>query len=330
MKKDFSSLYEELKSDNEAQIDEVWYEAKEERKKHDIITTLIISVIDIIILLISYRIIPSFMQTLSMKDFNQLIFPTVFPFIIVLVVVDIFVYILSNFFGNKKCLLLSQMFKKKIINGILNNFYDNVNYSPEMGINQQIYKDANYKEYYNRYHSEDYLDAKIDNQYAMKMAEVKTIDEETRTDSRGNRTTSETIIFHGLFLKIELNKSIKNRLVIKNNNTMLKKDRLEMDSQEFEKYFDVSSDNNIIGMQILTADLMELLVNYKKQTEENFDIIIDNNIMYLRFHTGKIFELESIKKGALDKELIQKYFNIIQFTYDLNEQFIKAINETEI
>ena len=103
-----------------------------------------------------------------------------------------------------------------------------------------------------------------------------------------------------------------------------------MDSQEFEKYFDVSSSNPIIGMQLLTHDIMELLLSFRKLTDIKYDILINNNVMYLRFHTGNMFELKSIKKGAFDKDMLKKYYDILDFTYTLSKTIIDLIEKTEI
>lgn len=109
-----------------------------------------------------------------------------------------------------------------------------------------------------------------------------------------------------------------------------KENKLEMDSAEFEKYFDVHSTNNIIGMQILTSDVMETLLDFRNKSKIEYDIGIYNNCIYLRFHTGEMFELKNIKNGLLPEELLKKYYNILNFTYKLSNMLINTINEVEI
>lgn len=99
---------------------------------------------------------------------------------------------------------------------------------------------------------------------------------------------------------------------------------------EFEKYFDVSASNKIIGMQLLTSDIMEDLLEFKNKTNMQYDISIINSNIYLRFYCGEMFEPTSLKKGILDKETIEKYFYMINFTYNLSKKLIELINETEI
>lgn len=99
---------------------------------------------------------------------------------------------------------------------------------------------------------------------------------------------------------------------------------------EFEKYFDVSATNKIIGMQLLTADVMEELIDFENKTNMKYDIIINNNNIYLRFHCGTMFEPANLKKGVLDEKILEKYFYMLNFTYNLSDKIIKLINETEI
>ena len=127
--------------------------------------------------------------------------------------------------------------KENIINNLICNFYDNVDYIPKKLMPEEIYDAAKYNEYYNRYYSDDYMEAQLNNKYKIKMAEVHTVDEETHTDSHGNTTTTRTTKFHGLFAQIRMEKSINSSLLIRRNNLFARKNKLEMDSNEFEKLF---------------------------------------------------------------------------------------------
>lgn len=83
-------------------------------------------------------------------------------------------------------------------------------------------------------------------------------------------------------------------------------------------------------MQLLTADIMEILIDFQNKNNIKYDIIINNNIIYLRFHCGNMFEAQSIKKGIFEEESLRKYYNILKFTYELSNKIIEVINETEI
>ena len=100
--------------------------------------------------------------------------------------------------------------------------------------------------------------------------------------------------------------------------------------QEEQKYFDVLCPNKILGMQLLTADIMQELVEFENNTRMKFDIIINNNELYLRFHSGNMFEVTTLKNGPIDKKSLEKYFYMLNFTYNLSNKLIKLVNETEI
>ena len=78
-------------------------------------------------------------------------------------------------------------------------------------------------------------------------------------------------------------------------------------------------------MQILTADIMDMLIEFQKTYNMRFDIVIKNNIIYLRFHSGTMFEAGAIKKDAFDEGTIKKYYHMLEFTYNLSDKLIKLI-----
>ncbi|MBQ3145920.1 MAG: DUF3137 domain-containing protein [Clostridia bacterium] len=313
--KQFEDLYNEI--NNNEELNNAWKQAREEEQKIKKVTLPIHIVISLILLVVMIKSI----------GFN---FMGMLPIIIMIIFANLIIFVVSMFF-RKKQREYGNVFKNIIIKELINNFYNNVEYFPNKQIPSRIYDEPKYNEYYNRYHSDDYIEAKINNKYDISMAEVKTEKVETKRDKDGNTHTTTTTKFHGIFAKIVIDKSIKSELKIEQNGKFVfSKKRLEMDSSEFEKYFDVSATNKIIGMQLLTVDIMEELIDFVNKTNMKYDIVINNNNIYLRFHSGTMFETGSLKKGAVDKDMMQKYFYMLNFTYNLADKIIKLINETEI
>ena len=110
---------------------------------------------------------------------------------------------------------------------------------------------------------------------------------------------------------------------------LLSGNRLKMDSSEFEKYFDVQATDKIHGMQLLTADVMEELIEFQNQNKVRFDVVIYNNNIYIRFHCGEMFEPSNISKGPIHKESLKKYYNILNFTSSLSNKLVNLIKDTE-
>ena len=251
----------------------------------------------------------------------------VFIIIATILFYDLIIGVIVNALIQSKTRKYNSVYKTKVVEKIIKNFFDEVDYIPEKPLPSKIYDEGKYDENYNRYYSDDYVDAKLDNKYDLKMAEVKTVYETTYTDSDGHTHTDRVTRFHGLFIKIKIDKSIKNNLTIKQNGTIQKKERLEMDSSEFEKYFDVSSNNDIIGMQILTHDVMELLLEYRKYLKCPFDICIYEDIVYIRIHCGTMFEATISSKVLIDREKTEEYYNMLEFIYKLSKEVIKMSDD---
>jgi hypothetical protein len=320
--KQFEELYNEIIINEELKV--AWGEALAEKKKKQ---KKAISIFSVIIILIA---IPLLVSSIKIEGFNLLTIPKVlFGMIPVMFFLGVIIFGISTLFS-KKYRKYANIFKEIVIKKLIENFYNNVEYYPQKQMPKRIYDEEKY-EYYNRYYSDDYIEAKINNKYDIGMAEIKTVEEETERDSDGTTRTKTTTKFHGIFAKIVIDKSINSELKIKQNGSFIfGKNKLEMDSSEFEKYFDVSATNKIIGMQLLTADVMEELINFINKTNMKYDIVIKNNNIYLRFHCGAMFEPQSLKKGIIDKKQIEKYFYMLNFTYNLSDKIIKTIQETQI
>lgn len=221
------------------------------------------------------------------------------------------------------------MFKEKIIREFIKSYSEKLEFYPQRGIRSSTYSNAEF-EGFDNYYSEDYIEGSILDGLKISMAEVHTEDEST--DSDGN--TSTYTLFHGLFAEIELLKFVNFNMKIRKN-TILdgkifgKDTKLEMDSTEFEKIFDVHATDKIKCMQILTADIMQMLIDFKAKNKIAPEITLKENKLYIRFCTGAVFE-PKITKRALDYDTLHKYYDIINFTLDLSEKFSKNIIETDI
>ena len=315
--KTFDEIYEELQNTNNNELNEAWKEAKKESEKSNKIALTICLIIDAFFLIK--------LLTGSAKYFGSLFL------IIPALVLNIIVLTITKLLFSKGYRKYSSIYKNTVINKLMGNFYNNLEYYPNKPMPRYIYDEGQHQEYYNRYRSEDYMEAQINNKYSIQLAEILTEEERTTRDSDGNTQTETITKFWGLFGKVFLQKSIKGYLKIVRNGTLLfDRKKLEMDSSEFEKYFDVKSSDKILGMRLLTADIMEELMKFQDKTNMKYDVYIRDSELYLRFHSGPMFEVGKLKNGALDEETLRKYFYMLNFTYNLSTKLINLVNETEI
>lgn len=319
--KTFDEIYNELENDNNSELNNAWKEIKKESEEAKKIAGIICLVIDILFIVIFLN---------NAINFSSLFLVSYIIMFALIINVIIFVVVTAMTGVSKKQRQFNTEYKNIIIKKIIGNFYSNLEYFPHKPMPEYIYEQLEY-EYYNQYESDDYFEAQIDNKYSIQMAEILTEEEKTYKDSDGDIEKKTITKFHGLFAKIVIDKSINSELRIMQNGVMMfQKNRLKMDSSEFEKYFDVKASNSIVGMQLLTADVMEELIEFEDKTNMKYDIYIKNNELYLRFHSGSMFEVGNFKNGALDKDAIQKYFYMLNFTYNLSNRLINIVNDTQI
>ncbi len=220
-------------------------------------------------------------------------------------------------------------FKKEVIETFIKECDSNLNFYPERGISSNIYRQGEFESYDN-YYSEDLIEGILDERYKVEMSEVRTEDEST--DSDGDTTT--TTVFHGIFGRVECAKQIPGFIKIHSDKGLLgnlfgKKNKIEMDSSEFEKHFDVYTLNPIMTMQILTSDIMEMLIEFKEKSKIKYEITLKGANMYIRFHTGGVFEPKLFGQ-SLDFDTLKKYYDIIEFIFRVTRAVNKVIAETEI
>ncbi len=217
------------------------------------------------------------------------------------------------------------VFKEKIVSKLTQNFLDNIKYYPKDPIAQETYKEANYEQF-NEYKSEDLIKAELNNKYLVEMGEIEAVNIYSNSNGDVRRDT----VFKGLFLKIDIEKNIIEDFRI----TSLYQEypnKLEMDSSEFEKDFNVYTSNKIKGMQILTADIMEEILKFKNKCNYLFDIYLKKDKLYLRFYCGRaLFEPQFKSKVILDEKSLREYYDILNFSCELTNKIIRIINEVEI
>lgn len=316
VKNDFETFYNNL---NHAKIEEEWKKIKIQRKKKRPLAIFIVLIFDVVLYLLIHRILIN----MIISNFSII---TLLPIFMILLA-DIVIYSVITTGGHAE---YNRLYKEEIVEDLLKNFFDKVDYIPKKEMPEIIYNECKQYERYDNYYSDDYMEGTIDNKYSIKMADVETEEERRVRNSDGEMETETVTLFSGLFATIYMKKSIKDELVIKENNTIWKKDRLEMDSDEFEKLFDVSASDKIKGMQLLTHDIMDLLITFRTQWKIPYDIVINNNIMYIRLHTGDMFESSFSNKKVIDETITKKYYNTVGFIYSLSKEMIKNVEETQV
>ena len=225
----------------------------------------------------------------------------------------------------------TELFKEKIVKQIIENEFEGAKYYPNSGLTGEQYRKAGYKEYYDRFHSDDLVVApltiKEGKNTTFTFSDVHT--EQETTDSDGH--TSYSTIFSGLAGSFELSKSINTGLYIRSNGRVgfWNKEKVGMDMSDFEKIFDVESNDKIFAMRILTPDIMTEILDLYRKYKYRFEISIINDTVYMRLMTGRMFEPNLFGK-AMDYKVVEKYFLVLKALADIATHIYTVIDDIEI
>lgn len=313
----FNQIYQTIVSENTEDMEIARGEARVENR-HNMFVLAIIIIINIVFI----KLIGDSLEALSA----------------VLIFISMLGYAIFKHRGGKSKIEKYRMdFKTKIVGTMIKSFEEQLEFIPQNGLPSTTFGEAEF-ESFDRYYSEDLIQGILKNNCNFSMAEVLTQNE--YTDSDGN--TSYSTVFSGLFAKIETPKPFNTLLYLrkdkKGKNLLARtltgklpfdKLRIQLDSPEFEKIFDVYASDKIIALQLLTADIMEDLMQFYNEMKMNYELTIKENCMYIRFWCGSMFETAKLKKFSLDRDTLYKYYRMLDFTFCLTNKMVKLLNETQ-
>lgn len=215
-------------------------------------------------------------------------------------------------------------FKKLVIEKIVHAYNPDFQFYAENGVSNFEYRNSLFDRFYDNFYSEDLIQGFIEDQYSFKMSQVKTEKEEIVTNSNGNREVKRETIFQGLFGIVDIDDNILMRMDITSNNFLNKynKSRIEVDSGEFEKKYDMFATDKVRAMEIFTADIIEEFNKFHEDTGYVIQIKVELNKLYFRISCGDVFEVPAIK-DALSYDYMYKNFRMIDFPIGIISKILK-------
>ena len=210
----------------------------------------------------------------------------------------------------------------------IKNFINNIN--PQLSYNKNggkelydYYIDGQYEDRnYNNFYADDYITGYNEDGTTIEMCNIALKNE----DKQDNYIKT---IYEGIFSVSFFNIAIPNEVRIKKNSIKNNSNKVEMDSKEFEKYFDVYSDSHILAMEIFTHDIMQEIIDFYNSYKINFEILLKGNKMYIKFDTGKMFEPNILRKSS-DIKTLWVFYNVIEFITNFTAKINKLLKDIEI
>ena len=225
--------------------------------------------------------------------------------------------------------LYTKAYKDYFIKRSLEKIFTDLKYEPDRGISEKVIEDTGMMYMGDRYSSNDYISGKYKNINFIQ-SDVHIEEEHTTTDSDGNTRTYYVTVFLGRWMIFDFNKEFKANVQVcekgfGNNITRykIKYEKVEMESDAFNKKFNIYAQNAHDAFYILTPSLMEKIDNLEKRNKGKILLCFINNQLHVGLYDGKdsfepsscfkeINEEEELKRASVDIEQITMFVDELQ------------------
>lgn len=224
--------------------------------------------------------------------------------------------------------LYAKKYKQILIGSILKYYRPRAQFDCSKGLSRFDYKNADFGDKFNDYYSEDRIADNLESGERFELCEALVTEVEKIRHSSKDIEEKRNVKFSGMFGMVTLNKKVRNDVYINVDSVKHKfdKDRIEIESAEFEKYFDVLSKDRVAALQIFTTDIFEKILEYKKINHKYFfELRIKGNKVYFRLSCGRMFEPPVVGDG-IHRDLILHYFRLIYYPIEILEALVDNIN----
>ena len=224
------------------------------------------------------------------------------------------------------------VYKERIVRKIIEYIDPSWEYMHENTELLNEYKDSNL---YDKIEEEmividDYISGKIDNNMSIKMCNMK-------ITCVPNKLIPERVkdVFEGMFVDAVMSNNIGGEIRLYSfaySKNIIDKTRfkiVETDSNEFNELFITYAENQVEALQVLTAEVMQILMDFYAKTNILYDISIKNNHIYIKLHVGKMFEPKSMI-NAVNYRDISLYNTIVHFSMDIARKLNTALKTVNL
>lgn len=220
-----------------------------------------------------------------------------------------------------------KIYKDNVIEGLVKGYNEKYYFNSTQGITKLEYEMSHFDNSFDEYRSEDRIFGTLESGDNFQIAEVVTNEISRTTNSEGKQTETRTETFRGIFGIIRLQKNLLSRIHIVSNWNLRKysKNRLEMDSAQFEENFDCLTPDKVTAMRVFTSELIEKYLEIVKNNKKSFELKIENDMIYFRYKTNKLFEPPVFGSG-LNKEFLKKYYKTMYYPIEIVKSTAEHIN----
>lgn len=175
---------------------------------------------------------------------------------------------------------------------------------------------------------ENSISGKIEYDTTMNLYDISVEQLKEGYSNDGREATATNHLFKGTYIVLNMTPKMPTNIRISKNKFIPRKNKVELDSSEFEKYFDVNSEDANLAVRILTADVMQILVKFYKKYHLTFEIVLRGKKVHINLHTEGAFKVPVY--NSVDKGQIYLYYAILEFATNLSKEINKVLNGIEL
>jgi len=246
-----------------------------------------------------------------------------------LILISILIIMVLLYFSSRSVKKYKEIYKKNIISNLIKRANNKLEYKPTSTKDDYMedeYRNANFdNKHFNHFYQDDYIEGVLYKDIFGKIVNIRT---QIKLERGFGRYSLSAYQFKGIFSHLKYDKGIGTYIKIsKNANATFKyNEKIEIESTEFEKYFDVDAENKTVMKQLLTSNTMMLLMDFYDKCKINYDIVVKDNNIYMRFFMESLFEPKIFDK-SIDKELLLQYYCTVKFINNIAEEFDRVLKE---
>ena len=209
-------------------------------------------------------------------------------------------------------------FKQAYVQQSLQSMFTDLDYHPDWGIPYETIAATKMMYMGDRYHAEDYISARYKG-IPFEQSDVHIEEERQSTDSDGHTHTEYVTIFRGRWMIFAFNKEFKANLqIVQNGFRNAKRKRffgkketlfhkVEMESEVFNKQFQVFAQNDHDAFYIITPAFMERIQNLAAHNKGKLLFCFVGDRLHIGIHDNRdSFEPGGIFKSVDEEAVMQK------------------------
>lgn len=209
-------------------------------------------------------------------------------------------------------------YKNNVITALVKAYNSKFYYDQKNGVTKYDYTMSNFDTSFNEFFSEDQIYGTLEDGSKIRVSEIATALIQKTKNADGTVKEDRTETYRGMYGVIRMPHNITSRIYIANDSITKRysENRIEIDSAEFEKYYDCMAEEKVRALRILTSDVIEKLNDIRRNSKFGFELKIEDDMIYFRYKCGQLFEPPTFRNG-LDKDLIKRYYRYIYFPLEI-------------